>query len=158
MACNWVRFAYRFLPLTAWRAFLLARHIDNCPSCQGIALGDAAIRSLGMTPAGLENEPPLSPFAAGSGAPSRGAAFPFRWRYAYGVFLALVAVGGWIVVSRLVPRGPQATGRVFVSEVGDEPASFAVLDASVGDRPAQPVIFKTGQPGMTIVWFEKASN
>lgn len=158
MACSWVRFAYRWLPLPAWRAFLLDRHIDGCSACQGAALDDAAIRSLGVTPAALENEPPLAPFAVGGHAPGRRRASGFRWRYAYGVCLALVAVSGWIVVSRLVSRGPQAAGQVFVSEAGDEPATFAVLAATVGDRPAQPVIFKTGQPGVTIVWFEKASN
>ncbi len=137
MACSWVRFAYRILPLPAWRAFLLDRHIDSCPACQGAALDDAAIRSLGVTPAGLENEPPLFPFAAGSRAPARRRASGFRWSYVYGVFLALVAVGGMVVVSRLVPRGPQATGRVFVSEAGDEPAIFAVLEArSATSRPA----------------------
>ena len=158
MACRWVRFAYRSLPLPAWRAFLLDRHIDNCPACQGAAPDAAAIRSLGVTPSDLQNEPPLFPFAAGGKVRKRHPALGFRWSYVYGVFLALVAIGGMVVVSRLVPRGPQVTGRVFVSEAGDEPAIFAVLAASVGDRPAQPVIFKTGQPGMTIVWFEKKIN
>jgi hypothetical protein len=158
MACRWVRFAYRLLPFPAWRAFLLDRHIDGCPACQSAALDDAVIRSLGVTPADVEDEPPLAPFAAGGNARGRRPAFGLRWSYAYGVFLALVAIGGWVVVARLAPRGPQATGRVFVSEAGEEPDTFAVLAARVGDRPAQPVIFKTGRPDMTIVWFEKASN
>lgn len=158
MACSWVRFAYRLLPLSAWRAFLLDRHIDRCSACQGAALDDAAIRSLGMTPAALENEPPLSPFAAGSAAPSRGAAFRLRWSYAYGAVLAAVVLWAVVAVGRMVPpaNGPQ--GMVTVAEMDDETGGFAVLDARVGDSQARPVIFKPGQPGMTIVWFEKINN
>jgi hypothetical protein len=158
MACKWVCFAYRFLPLTAWRAFLLDRHIDHCPSCQDTALGDAAIRSLGMTPAGLENEPPLSPVAAGSRALSRGAAFRFRWSYATGVFLVGAVLWAAIALWRIVPPALGPRGTVTVAETDDEACVFAVLEARVGDTLARPVIFKPGQPGMTIVWFEKASN
>jgi hypothetical protein len=42
----------------------------------------------------------------------------------------------------------------------DEPDAriFAVIEARVGGEPARPVIFKPGQPGMTIVWFEKTKK
>ena len=158
MACKWVRFAYRLFPFPAWRAFLLDRHIDHCPSCQDTALGDAAIRSLGMTPAGLENELPLFPFAAGSGSPSRGAAFRFRWSYAYGVFLVGAILWAAIAVWRIVPPAAGSRGTVTIVETDDEAGVFAVLEARVGDMPARPVIFKPEQPGMTIVWFEKTKN
>ncbi|MCU0236339.1 MAG: hypothetical protein MUC72_04550 [Acidobacteria bacterium] len=156
MACKWVRFAYRVLPLPAWRAFLLDRHMDSCPFCQGDALGDMAIRSLGMMPSDLDNEPPLRPFAAGARpAPRRRV---FRLSYAYGIFLAAVALGAVIIVSRLVPPADPPQGIVTVMEDEDEARVFAVLASRIGDGIAQPVIFKTHQPGLTIVWFEKQIN
>jgi hypothetical protein len=156
MTCKWVRFAYRSLPLPAWRAFLLDRHMDSCPSCQGAALNDAEIRSLGVTPAGLDNEPPLSPFAAGLRAAPRRRAF--RLSYATGLILAVVAVGAVVVVSRLAPPMAPAQGIVTVIEEEDDSRVFAVLEAKIGGEPARPVVFKPGQPGMTIVWFEKTVN
>jgi hypothetical protein len=156
MACKWVRFAYRLLPLPAWRAFLLDRHIDACPFCQSAACDDAEIRSLGITPAGLDTEPPLRPFAVGARpAPRRRA---FRLSYAYGAFMAVVAVGAVVVMSRLVPPAAVPQGIVTVMEDGDDARVFAVLEARIGGEPVRPVVFKPGQPGMTIVWFEKNSN
>lgn len=157
MACKWVRFAYRVLPLPAWRAFLLDRHIGHCPHCQDGALDDEAIRSLGETPAVLESEPPLSPFAAGRARP-REREFRSGWRYALGVFLAAVALGTAVVVLRLAPPAAPVQGMVTVMEGEADACVFAVLDARIGDHPAQPVIFKPGQPGMTIVWFEKTKK
>jgi len=153
MACRWVRFAYRLLPVPAWRAFLLDRHIDHCPSCQGAALDDAAIRSLGVTPSGLDNELPLPPFAAVLRAAPRRR--HFRLSYAYGLILAVVALGAVVVVSRLVPPASLPQGIVTVMEDEEDPRVFAVLAARIGDSSAQPVILKTHQPGLTIVWFEK---
>jgi hypothetical protein len=83
MACRWVRFAYRALPLPAWRAFLLDRHIDRCPRCQGDTLNDAAIRSLGVTAADLQGEPLLRPFAAERRS-ARARALRPGWSYAFG--------------------------------------------------------------------------
>lgn len=157
MACRWVRFAYRVLPLPAWRAFLLDRHIDRCPRCRGEALDDAAIRSLGVTSAGLGNEPPLSPFACDSRPVRKSASAP-AWRYAFGFFLAAVIFGGAFAVWRIIPTATLPQGIVTVSEAEDDGNVFAVLEARIGDEPARPVIFKPGQPGLTIVWFEKTKK
>lgn len=156
MACKWVRFAYRVLPLPAWRAFLLDRHINDCPSCQSTTLGDAAIRSLGVTPAVLESEPPLSPFTAGRARP-RARALRSGWRYAFGVFLAAAILWAAVAISHIVPPGTLPQGTVTVTE-GEDACVFTVLEAKVGGEPARPLIFKPGQPGMTIVWFEKEKN
>jgi len=157
MACKWVRFAYRALPLPAWRAFLLDRHIEHCPQCQGEALGDAAIRSLGVTPSDLQDEPPLSPFVVGRERP-RARGFRLDWRYAFGVFLAAVALWAVVVVSRLAPPAPPVQGIVTVREGEAGACVFAVLEARIGNEPARPLVFKPRQPGMTIVWFEKIKN
>jgi len=157
MACKWVRFAYRVLPLSAWRAFLLDRHIDNCAACQGAALDDAAIRSLGVTPDVLGNEPPLSPLVADS-RQVRKNPLAIAWRYAFAFFLAAVICGGVFAIWRIVPTTSRLQGIVTVSEGEDDVQAFAVLAARIGDEPARPVVFKPGLPGMTIVWFEKTNN
>lgn len=155
MNCSWVRFAYRALPLAPWRAFLLGRHIDRCPRCQGEALGDAAVRALGRTAADLDGEPPLRPFAAANGAlRSRAAA----WRYAFALFLALAVLGATAWLSRFIPRQSLPEGTVTVLEDAGADRAFAVLEARIGDAPARPVVFKPGQGGMTIVWFEKSAH
>jgi len=157
-ACRWVRFGYRLLPLTAWRAWLLSRHMDRCPRCQSRALDDRGIRSLGVTPADLQEEPPLSPFAPASRVLPRRVAFHFRWSYAYGFVLAAAILWAVIAVSRVVPPGIEPQGTVTVAEASDEARVFAVLEARIGGEPARPVVFKPGKPGMTIVWFEKSTN
>ncbi len=155
MKCEWVRIAYRVLPLPPWRAFLLERHIDRCPRCQAQALDDEAILSLGVTPARLHGEPPLRPFASESGR-SRG--FRPAWRYAFGFFLAAAILGGAFAIWRGVSGEPLPRGIVTVSETEEDARIFAVLEAQIGGEPARPVIFAPGQPGMTIVWFEKIQN
>jgi anti-sigma factor RsiW len=154
MSCKWVRFAYRALPLPAWRAILLDRHIGRCPRCQSEALDDDAIRLLGVTPAGLGSEPPLRPFAAES-KPSPPAKGIRARRYAFATLLLAALLGVAVAVLRLAPP---ARGVVSVSEDGADRRVFAVLAAQVGGEPARPVVFKPGRPGMTIVWFEKSMN
>jgi hypothetical protein len=143
--------------LPGWRAFLLDRHIDRCPRCQGEALGDAAIRPLGVTPSDLQDETQLSPFAAGAEQP-QARTFRLGWRYVFGVFLAAVALWTVVVVSRLAPPAAPVQGMVTVMEGEADACVFAVLESRIGNEPARPIFFKPRQPGMTIVWFEKTKN
>jgi hypothetical protein len=157
MPCKWVRFAYRAVPLPAWQAFWLDRHIDRCPRCQDEALAAAAIRSLGVTPADLQGEPPLRPFAAVP-RPSRDRSlFPGR-RFAFASLVAAALLATIVAVYRLAPTAPPAQGTVTISEAEIDVRAFAVLAAQVDGEPARPIVFKPGSPGMTIVWFEKAMN
>jgi anti-sigma factor RsiW len=155
MKCEWIRVAYRILPLPAWKAFLLDRHIDRCPRCQAQALDDAAILSLGMTPARLQNEPPLRPFAPEAG---RSSGFRPAWRYAFGFFLAAAILGGAFAIWRGVSDAALPRGIVTVAETEEDARVFAVLEARVGGEPARPIVFKPGPSGMTIVWFEKTEE
>lgn len=155
MKCEWVRIAYRVLPLPAWRAFLLGRHIDRCPRCQAQALDDAAILSLGVTPDRLQGEPPLRPFASELG---RLRGFSPAWRYAFGFFLAAAILGGAFAIWRGASSEPLPRGIVTIEEMEEDARVFAVLAARVGDEPARPIVFKPGPSGMTIVWFEKKQN
>jgi hypothetical protein len=157
MACKWVRFAYRFLPLPAWRAFLLDRHIDRCPHCQAHALDDRAVRPLGVTPADLAAEPPLFAFATDCRRP-RGKTFRDGWRYAFGLLLVAAILWVAVAISRFVPFGNLPHGTVTVTQAGSDDCVFAVIEAKIGNEPARPVIFKPRQPGMMIVWFEKIIN
>ncbi len=155
MKCEFVRGAWRALPLPAWRAFLLQRHIDRCPGCQARALGLEAVRRLGVNPEDLTGEPPLRPFARGT-RPFGPAAPAPAWRYAFAL-LAIVAILGtaaWL--SRFVPQDPLPRGTVTVLAQEAGPPAFAVLEARIGDGPARPIVFSPGKAGMTIVWFDKA--
>jgi hypothetical protein len=155
MNCSRVRFAYRALPLAPWRAFLLGRHIDRCPRCQGAALAASAVRALGRTAADLAGEPPLRPFAVAGGAVRDRAV---GRRYAFALFLAVAVLGTTAWLSRLIPRQRLPEGTVTVLEEAGGPRTFAVLEARIGDAPARPVVFKPGQRGMTIVWFERSAQ
>lgn len=157
MPCKWVRFAYRAVPLPAWQAFWLDRHIDHCPRCRGEALDDEAIRSLGVTPAELQNELRLFPPAAGRN-PTRNRALGFGWRYAAGIFVAAALLGAIVALLRLPPPAPSGRGMVTVGYEEAASGIFAVLEAKIGGEPARPVVFKPRQSGMTIVWFEKKAN
>lgn len=154
MKCEFVRGAWRALPLPAWRAFLLERHIDRCPGCQARALGLEAVRRLGVVPENLAGEPPLRPFAGGTRRSGSAAPAP-AWRYAFALFAAVAILGTAAWLSRLVPQGrlPRGTVTVLVEDAG-APA-FAVLEARIGDGSARPVVFSPGKAGMTIVWFER---
>jgi hypothetical protein len=153
--CEWVRIAYRVLPLPAWRAFLLGRHIDRCPRCQAQALDDAAILSLGVTPDRLLGEPPLRPFASEPGRPG---GFRPAWRYAFGFFLAAAILGGAFAIWRGASTEPLPRGIVTIADMEADACVFAVLEARVGGEPARPIVFKPESSGLTIVWFEKIQN
>jgi hypothetical protein len=155
MNCSWVRFAYRALPLAPWRAFLLDRHIDRCPHCQGQALAADALRALGKAAADLAGEPPLRPFAV-AGGPFRARAAARR--YAFALFLAVAVLGATAWLWRLMPRHRLPEGTVTILEESGDDRAFAVLEARIGEEPARPVVFQPGKGGMTIVWFERATH
>ncbi len=155
MRCKWVRFGYKVLPLSFWRAFLLERHLDHCPLCRDRILDDEAIRSMGTTASALQTESPLWPVPL---ARPETRTLRLDWRYAFGVFLAAVFFFGVVAVSRLFPPSILPEGQVFVNEAVDDACVFTVLKAKIGGEPARPIIFKPRQPGMTIVWFEKIEN
>jgi len=156
MKCQWVRFGYKVLPLPVWRAFLLERHLDRCPICQGRILDDETIRTMGITADALQAELALWPVPSDRLEMRK---LRLGWRYAFGLSLAAALVWVAIEVSRFAPS-PSALSKGAIREVEetDESQVFAVLTAEIGAEPARPVIFKPQQPGMTIVWFEKIKN
>ena len=157
MICKWVRFGYKVLPLPGWRAFLLERHLDNCPLCQSHALDDDSIRAIGITPANLQAELPLWPVPAARPKPQT---LRLAWRYAFGLSLVVALVWVAISVSHFAPAPSFATLKGSIREVEeiDEASGFAVLSAKIGADSARSVIFKPRETGMTIVWFEKILN
>lgn len=154
MKCKLVRGAYRALPLAPWRALLLDRHIDRCPRCQARALDLDAVRRLAVAPESLAGEPPLRPFAPAR--PARRAAFLPRFAYALLLAAAILGLTTWL--SRLVPLQRLPEGTVTVLEEAADTGAFAVLEARINNAPARPIVFKPGQGGMTIVWFERSAH
>jgi len=152
--CKWAQFGYKALPLPGWRAFLLDRHLDQCPLCQSHILDNETIRPLGTTVDALQAELSLWPVPA-----ARPLARPRRlvWRYVFALSLALAMVWVAIELPHFFPSPVSATPKGSIQEVveSDESRVFAVLEAKIGAEPARSVIFKPQQPGMTIVWFEK---
>jgi hypothetical protein len=155
--CKWVRFGYKVLPLSSWRAFFLERHLDHCLKCQTRLLDNETIRSLGVMADALKAELSLWPVPAPSPKPRT---LQVGWRYAFG--LSLVAVLVWVAIEGLhfVPSPTLTVAKGLIQEVeeSDESRVFAVLEAKIGAEPARSVIFKPQQPGMTIVWFEEILN
>ncbi|MCX6556442.1 MAG: hypothetical protein NTW95_03275 [Candidatus Aminicenantes bacterium] len=143
--------------MPGWRFFLLERHLDRCPKCQGCILDDEAIRAMGTTAAALQAELPLWPVPAAR--PKAARTLRLRWRYAFGLSLVAALVCVAITVIRFAPTpSVLAKGTIREIEEIDESKVFAVLSAEIGAEPARSVIFKPRQPGMTIVWFEKIIN
>lgn len=157
MICRWVRFGYKVLPLPSWRAFLLDRHLDRCPSCQRHILDDETIRTMGIPAAALQAELPLWPVPSARPETRK---LHLGWRYAFGLSLAAALV--WLTIEGLhfVSSPAAAVPQGFIQEVEEisESRVFAVLEAKIGAEPARSVIFKPRLPGMTIVWFEKILN
>lgn len=155
MICRWVRFGYKALPLSSWRAFLLERHLECCPLCQSQTLDDESIRAMGIPTDAIQAQLPLWPVPAA--CPKVARTLRLRWRYAFG--LSLIAALVWVAIEGLhfVPSPALAVPKGLIQEVeeSDESRVFAVLEAKIGTEPARSVIFKPRQPGMTIVWFEK---
>jgi len=154
MLCKWVRFGYKVLPLSGWRAFLLERHLDRCPICQSRILDDETIRAMGIKASTLQAELPLWPVPTVRHKPQT---LHLGWRYAFGLSLITAMVWVAVEVARFAPSPASAAPKGWIQEVeeSDESRVFAVLTAKIGAEPARSVIFKPRQPGLTIVWFEK---
>jgi hypothetical protein len=105
----------------------------------------------------MQAEPPLFPFAVGHERP-RVRALRGGWSYAMGVCLAAVILWAAIAIVRIAPRATLASGTVAEQEMEDESGVFTVIKAKIGNEPARPMVFKPGQAGLTIVWFEKIKN
>ena len=157
MLCKWVRFGYKVLPLSGWRAFLLERHLDHCPQCQSYTLDDETIRAMGIPAAALQAELPLWPVPLARPKPQT---LRLAWRYVFGLSLITAMVWVAVEVARFAPSPASAAPKGWIQEVeeSDESRVFAVLTAKIGAEPARSVIFKPRQPGLTIVWFEKIKN
>ena len=52
LRCKTVELLFEALPIGAWRAFLIRRHIDACPACQKKILSLEESRSLLVGPIG----------------------------------------------------------------------------------------------------------
>lgn len=150
MHCRTARFCYRLLPLTAWRFYLLQRHIEDCPHCRGLAATDEEIRALAVPPVESQDEPPLRLPAPPPLVRPR----PRPLRLAFGTTALLaICIAALLLWHR--PTPPPPTVPEVRAVVTTEAPSFAVVSARIDDKPARAAVFKPRTSGMTIVWYSR---
>jgi hypothetical protein len=158
LRCKTVELLFDALPIDAWRAFLLRRHLDRCPACQAKLVGVAESRRLLAGPpspdewAGLRSrlrartaaEPAGRARAAGRGRSGRF----LRWAPSAAMLLVLAATGIWLAREGgrrpVVPEGSGARDR------------FELDYIRIGGREAGAYIYQPQGSDIIIVWAEKA--
>ena len=157
LRCKTVELLFEALPIGAWRAFLICRHIDACPACQKKLLNLEESRALlvgpmdpdewtGLkrrlriiTPKGAAVRAP-----AGQGNPGR----PWIWASSAAMLLVLAAAGFWIL--RGTAKKIPATDLIRPTD------RFELDYIRVGGQPAGAYIYQPQGADIIIVWAEKA--
>jgi hypothetical protein len=155
--CHLVSFFYAVLPLKMWRAYLIRRHIENCPFCQArLASRDEAAPLL-MLESDIGPQPSLWPrVKAGLVSPAEGrererwpwARMQWRWAAAAAGIL-IVGLSSFLVLKDYKPA-PGMTGN-GASE------TFRINYLKVEDKPAQAYLYRPHGSNLVIIWAEKTS-
>lgn len=156
LRCKTVEFLFEALPLDAWRAFLLLRHVDRCPACQARLVGLEGSRSLLAVPPGPDEWTGLrsrirarvAPKSAGTVRIGRRRSERIlRWAPSAAMLLVLAATGVWLFRDggrrAGVPEGPGTQDR------------FELDYIRVGGQPAGAYIYQPQGSDIIIVWAEK---
>jgi hypothetical protein len=154
--CKMVEFLYEAVPIGAWRAFLVRRHMDVCPACLKKLLSLDEARSLLVSPMkpeeclglrrrllGVREKSAPDPRAAGRMGPG------WFWKWASGaaMLFALAAAGFWLL---------RDSGReIPVADKIGPPERFELDYIRVGGQPASAYVYQPQGTEMIIVWAEK---
>jgi len=125
--CRIVNLAYALAPLSAWRGFLIRRHIETCERCQAILAGRAEARRLLVSVDSQKNGELLwlnVRRQLGDETASRSRlryyAEPRKiWKWALGLaaLFAAVAVNLWVIYVRI--EGENANAFVYQPQNSD---------------------------------------
>lgn len=157
LRCKTVTFLFDVLPIGAWRAFLIRRHIDVCLSCQKKILNLEESRSLlvgSLDPdewAGLKRRlRDQSANDPGDRAPAKhgNPAKFLKWAPSAAMVLVLAATGFWLLQDGR--KSVQITDRIR------PPDRFELDYIRVGGRPAGAYIYQPQGAEIIIVWAENA--
>lgn len=151
--CRWIDILYRVVPADAWRAFLIARHMDRCPVCQARLAGRDEARRLLVGPRDLALTPACRERLAGAAVAGGHVAAPSRrrlppvWSWAAGAagLLLLFVAGLW-----LFRGGPAAPPAAAETE-----ERFALHYVRAGGAPARTYVFQSPDADAVFVWAER---
>jgi hypothetical protein len=156
LSCNDADLLYKFVPLRAWRAFLVRVHFERCPACQKALAGAAEARSLFAQETDFRPSEALwrrvaRPLAEANGETATEARRPagsrvWRWAAA-GVVVAFLA-GYWVF------KDPRPDG---VPALAASPARFELEYVRVDGLPADAYIYQPQGSDIVIVWAGKAN-
>jgi hypothetical protein len=155
--CRIVNLAYALVPLSAWRGFLIRRHVEKCARCQAVLAGRAESRALLASADGQKDGEHLWLKIRGqlgrgtaSSSPFRRQADPRRaWKWALGLaaLLAAVAVNFWVL------RGVRS---VEISAPAlSPPDRFDLKYVRIEGENANAFVYQPQNSDMILVWAGK---
>ena len=157
LRCNTVEFLYDTLPISAWRAFLIRRHIDACAECQKKLLSLEESKSLLVGSMNTDECSGLklrlrgrtANIAADRVPAGHGQSVKFlRWAPGAAMLFVLAVTGFWLLLDR---------GKEIPISEGTRPTDRFELDyIRVGGQPAGAYIYQPQGAEIIIVWAEKA--
>ncbi len=155
--CRMVNLAYALLPLSAWRGFLIRRHIETCGRCQALLAGCGEARRL-LVSADSQKDGDLLWQKVwrqlGDGRASRSrwqhsAESRKIWKWALGgaALLAVVAVNFWVLRGGRSPEmGAPAPSR---------PDRFDLKYLKIDGEDANAFVYQPQNSDLIIVWAGK---
>jgi hypothetical protein len=156
LPCKTVEWLYEALPIDAWRAWLVRRHMEKCPACGKKLLGLEEARALLAGPVSPDEWTGLRHRLIGirdaqpTGRRSRvGSSMGwFRiWAPRAIMLLALLIAGFWLV---------RESGReVSLADAAHVLERFELDYVRVGGQPAEAIVYQPQGTDMIIVWAEK---
>lgn len=155
--CKIVNLTYTLLPLSAWRGFLIRRHMETCVRCQPLLAGRAEARRLLVSADSQKNGDLLwmkiwSRLGDGTASPSRlrhSAESRKVWKWALGAaaLFAAVAVNLWVL------RGGRGIG---TDAPAPSPADrFDLNYVRIEGENANAFVYQPQNSDLIIVWAGK---
>lgn len=152
--CKMVEFLFAVFPLKIWQAFLIRRHMHDCPRCQEKLADRDEILDLIIREEHITDVEALAADFESKLKAEKGKVRPVhspQWKWAYGVVAAFVIVAGIFVVSNISNWG---NGRV--EEISRD--HFQINYIRIEGEPAQAYLFKPHGTDMIIVWAQKSTT
>lgn len=155
MKCKLYKFLFRVLPIPAWQAFLMEKHLCVCPHCREETAAEDQIKALPVSPGEAKTLPDLWPYVHRHiEEPPRkakpGIAFFPGWQWktaAVGLLLLLAVVFSPFYLEKKQSPTPGIDGGT--------PDKVVVKSVKIGSEAAKFYFFESKDPDKLIVWAQR---